>query len=94
MVTIWCAVLIEESGSILVSFLSKNIFFLLFFFSAANLTLKGAIFTEQRNWWYSHGKWHSDDEILPEKQTLLEVKEKKKSKTKHNTSPTPTKNCF
>lgn len=56
----------------------KKHFFLLFFFSAANLTLKGAIFTEQRNRWYSHGKWHSDDEILTEKQTLPGVKETKK----------------
>lgn len=56
-----------------------------FFFPAANLTLKGAIFTEQRNWRYLHGKWHSDDEILTEKQTLLGVKETKKvqNQTKH-----------
>lgn len=36
MVTIWCAAVIEESGSVLVSFLK--------FFLAANLTLKGAYF--------------------------------------------------
>lgn len=87
MVTIWRAALIEESGSVLVSF------FLFLIFLAANLTLKGAIFTEQRNRWYSHRKWHSDDETLTEKQSLLQGK-KKQNKTKHNTSPTPSQKCF
>lgn len=67
--------------------------FSFFNFLAANLTLKGAIFTEQRNRWYSHRKWHSDDETLTEKQSLLQGK-KKQNKTKHNTSPTPSQKCF
>lgn len=72
----------------------KKHFFLLFFFSAANLTLKGAIFTEQGNRWYSHGKWHSDDEILTEKQTLLEVKEKKSPKPNTTPPPLPLRTAF
>lgn len=78
MATIWRAALIEESGSVLVSFFC-------YFFSAANLTLKGAIFTEQRNRWYSHRKWHSDDEILTEEKSLLGEKETKNP----NTTPLP-----
>lgn len=83
MVTIWCAAVIEESGSVLVSFLL--LLFCFNFFLAANLTLKGAIFTEQRNRSYSHRKWHSDDEILTEKQSLVGEKET----TNPNTTPPP-----
>lgn len=68
MVTIWCAAVIQESGSVLVSFLNffwlptwpwkkPSFLSLLSFF----------FFFKQRNCWYSYRKWHSYDEIFTEK---------------------------